>query len=260
MPAGYWVIRSYEAGPVGEKTKFWIPGERPLKSGRREKSELRKQEQNAYSAERKLARLINANCGTDWVLLGLDYSEAGMRKLEDWACAQGQDIDALDEGERADILYGAAEREMRLALRRVGRELARAGANLNYMASTSDMDGKTGEAVRVHHHLLVPADTCEIFKRKWAALGSVDWRRLDHQDDYTPIAHYIIEQVRHVPDAKKFTCSQNLTRPQPRDRVAVTDAELRIPRGAKLLHRSEYKPGAPQYIRFVLPEYRRMRE
>ena len=33
---GYWVVRTYEAGAVGEKTKFWVPGERPSKSGRRE--------------------------------------------------------------------------------------------------------------------------------------------------------------------------------------------------------------------------------
>ena len=48
---GYWVVRTYEAGAVGEKTKFWVPGERPSKSGRREKQELRKQ-QSAMRWER----------------------------------------------------------------------------------------------------------------------------------------------------------------------------------------------------------------
>ena len=41
--------------------------------------------------------------------------------------------------------------------------------------------------------------------------------------------------------------------------MALTDAELRVPRGAKLLHRNEYKPGRPQYIRYVLPEEKQHR-
>lgn len=52
---GYWVVRTYEAGAVGEKTKFWVPGERPSKSGRREKQEIKKQEQNEQSAEKSMA-------------------------------------------------------------------------------------------------------------------------------------------------------------------------------------------------------------
>ena len=68
------------------------------------------------------------------------------------------------------------------------------------------------------------------------------------------MAEYLLRQVRRVPDAKKYVTSRNLGRPQPRDRVALTDAELRIPKGGRLLHRSEYKPGRAQYIRFVLPD------
>ena len=56
---GYWVVRTYEAGAVGEKTKFWVPGERPSKSGRREKQEIKKQEQNEQSAEKSMARLLS---------------------------------------------------------------------------------------------------------------------------------------------------------------------------------------------------------
>lgn len=158
-----------------------------------------------------------------------------------------------------DAVRAAAEHALRLVLRRVKWELAKAGIALRYVAVTSDMDGDTGETVRVHHHLVVPAEAREAFAEKWAGMGGVDWSPLSGQEDYTPVAAYLIRQVRRVPDAKKYVSSRNLVRPQPRDRVALTDAELRVPRGAKLLHRNEYKPGRPQYIRYVLPEERRRR-
>ena len=249
---GYWVVRTYEAGAVGEKTKFWVPGERPSsKGGRRERNEIRKQEQNEHSAEKALARLINANFRQGDLLLGLDYSDSGLERLQAWARSQGMPLGT--EEERLDTMRSAAEHELRLLLRRVKREMARAGLDLRYIAVTSDMDGDTGERVRVHHHLIVPAEAREAFGEKWAGMGGVDWSPLSAQEDYTPVATYLIRQVRRVPDAKKYISSRNLVRPQPRDRVALTEAELRVPRGGKLLFRGEFKPGLPQYIRYVLP-------
>lgn len=259
MPEGYWVVRTYEAGNVGEKTKFWVPGRRPDKATRREKAELRKQEQNEHSAEKQLARLINENFGPGDLLMGLDYSEQGMERILEWAREKGLPVDGSEE-ERMDAVRQAAEHEMRLALRRVKRELAKEGIDLKYIAITSDMDGDTGEAVRVHHHLVVPAEAKSTFVEKWASLGSVDWEPMSDQQDYTPIAAYFIRQVRRVPDAKKYVSSRNLSRPQPKDRVVLTEAELRLPRGGELLHRNEFKPGRPQYIRYVLPDGRKRRK
>ena len=34
MAEGYWVIRSYQAGMIGEKIKYWVPGKKPSKSER----------------------------------------------------------------------------------------------------------------------------------------------------------------------------------------------------------------------------------
>lgn len=260
MAEGYWVVRTYEAGNVGEKTKFWVPGRKPARSSRREREELRKQEQNEHSAEKQLARLINENFGPGDLLVGLDYSEEGMKRLEAWASSQKEELERADEETRAELIRQAAEREMRLALRRVKRELAREGVSLKYIAITSDMDGDTGEAVRVHHHLIVPAGVRQLFAEKWAGLGSVDWEPMSDQQDYTPIAAYFIRQVRRVPDAKKYVSSRNLSRPQPKDRVVLTEAELRVPRGGELLHRSEFRPGRPQYIRYVLPDGRKRRK
>ena len=260
MKEGYWVIRTYESGAVGEKTKFWVQGLRPAsRNKRKEKSEIKKQEQNEYSAQKQIARLINANFGEgDW-LLGLDYSLEGMERLEAYIAEHPFPVPETgdEEADHMEQLRQAAEREMRLCLRRVKRELQKQAGALKYIAITSDMDGDTGEAVRVHHHLIVNREAREAFVQKWAELGGVDWSPLSGQLDYTAIAEYFIRQVRRVPDAKKYISSRNLERPQPRDRIVISDAELRVPKGGKLLFRSEFKPGRPQYIRYIIPEERR---
>lgn len=255
MKEGYWVIRTYEAGAVGEKTKFWVQGTRQSRNQRKEKSQIKKQEQNEYSAQKQMARLINANFHPGDLLLGLDYSAAGMDRLEGYIAEHPFEIEETGDAEAdhmQQIRY-AADREMRLCLRRVKRELQKTGVALKYIAITSDMDGDTGEAVRVHHHIVVNEEAREAFLQKWAELGGVNWSPLSRQYDYTPIADYLLKQVRRVPDEKKYVSSRNLIRPQPRDRAVYSDAEVRVPRGGKLLFRNEFKPGRPQYIRYVLP-------
>lgn len=263
MKQGYWVVRTYEAGIIGEKTKFWVQGERPSgKSRRKEKSEIRKQEQNEYSALKAMSRLANANFHKDDLLLGLDYSEEGLQKVIDWAKRKHPEFDTLTEEEQQDLIMESAWHEAELCLRRVAREMKKDGDELRYILLTSDMDGDTGEQVRVHHHLFVEAGTQDLFVKKWEKLGKVDWKKISKQADYTPICEYFLKQVRRIPDAKKFRSSRNLVRPQPKDRVALTDAELRVPKGGKLLFRQEYKSWSgtsyqPQYIRYIIPENKR---
>lgn len=264
MKQGYWVVRTYESGIIGEKTKFWVQGERPAgaKSRRKEKQDIRKQEQNEYSAIKRMARLLHANYQQGDLILGLDYSETGMEKITGRARKEHTDFDSATEEEQADMIWEAAWHEASLCLRRVARAMAEQGQELQYILVTSDMDGDTGERVRVHHHLIVKAGCQQLFLQKWGKLGSVDWSPISKQADYTPIAEYLIKQVRRIPDAKKFRSSRNLIRPQPKDRVVLTDAELRIPKGGKLLFRQEYRSwGAsvyqPQYIRYIIPEEKR---
>ena len=49
MKDGYWVVRTYEAGQVGEKTKYFVLGDRTRRNRRKEESSIKKQEQNEYS-------------------------------------------------------------------------------------------------------------------------------------------------------------------------------------------------------------------
>lgn len=256
MAEGYWAIRTYRAGNIGEKTKYWVPGPRPTKSRRKLKSEIKKQEQNEYSAIKRCARAINDNFGPgDW-LIGLDYSEEGLAWLMDWARGKGMGPETEDEEEFLTVQRKAAEWALENCLRRVKRELEKEGKELKYLAVTSDMDGDTGEVVRIHHHIVIPRECREAFVRKWQEMGwgTVDWAELGNQDDYLPVAEYLLRQVRKIPYAKKYKPSRNLVQPEPKDRAALTDGELRVPGGAVLLYRSEFKRGCPQYIRYILPE------
>ena len=255
MKDGYWVVRTYEAGQVGEKTKYFVLGDRTRRNRRKEESSIKKQEQNEYSAKKRLARLINANFTHGDILLGLDYSDASYKKLERSARKAAPDYDSLPEDDQLRCIREAAAQEMVNYLRRVKRALEKEGCadELKYIAITSDMDGDTKETVRVHHHLIVPASCEHIIRMKWGH-GGTYCKPLSKQEDYMPIAEYLIAQVRGTLNAKKFVSSRNLIRPQPKDRIAVSDAEIRVPRNCKLIQRAEYKRGAPQYIRYILPE------
>lgn len=250
MKDGYWIVRTYEAGPIGEKIKYWVPHKRPERNLRREQTEIKKQDQNEHSAIKRLARLLNENYGPAHELVGLDYSEEGMRRLLEESKSERE---GLGEEEQMDCLRRTAERRLRLVIRCVKRDARMEGKELKIVAVTSDMDGETGEHVRVHHHLVISREAREVFADKWAAFGGVNWKNLRREDDYLQLAEYLMEQVRRIPDAKKYISSRNLVRPRPKDRAAQSDAMLRMPKGGKLLHVGDYKPGQPQYIRYVLP-------
>lgn len=244
---GYWVIRTYRAGMVGEKIKYWVPGARPSKSERRVKSEIRKQQSNEASAEKRAARIINENFTKQDALLTLSYSDNGLKK----AC---KDIDASDPNQ----VFHAAHHQLRLWLRRVRRACKDAGVEVKSCVVTADVDGKTGEAVRVHHHVIISGQAVEIALGKWT-LGNSHWEHLYDNMDQTALAAYLLRQVRRLPDEKKYIPSRNLVIPQPQDRIAKGGAEVSVPRGGQLLHRSEFKPGMPQYIRYILPDVGQIR-
>lgn len=235
---GYWAIRTYRAGMVGEKIKYWVPGERPARSKRRLASDIRQQQRNEASAEKRMARLVHANFGRGGKLIRLSYDAENLAALG---------------GGNEDEVFRAAHHELRLWLRRARRACAAAGVELKYIALTSDVDGKTGELVRVHHHVILSAEAAEIALAKWTA-GQTHQEWLDGRPDKTELVKYLLGQVRRLPDEKKYIPSRNLEIPQPVDRIARSGAELAVPKGGMLLRRSEWCPGMPQYIRYIAPE------
>jgi len=266
---GYFVIRTYVAGDIGEKTKFFVPGKRPANNNlsRRQRNAIKKQEQNEHSAVKNLARGINANFRAGDLLLGLDYSDEGHARILKWGREHGLPVDSENEEEKRDAIWASASHELEIALRRVVRRLKKQGIELKAYYCTSDMDGKTKKQVRVHHHLVVNSETRQAFVDAWQkyGLGGVEWEALwDNQIDRTPIEKDIIDQANRIPDAKKYRHTKNIVLPAPKNRVVVTDNELLVPRGGKLIYRQEYESKGdvsdycrnyqPQYIRYITPD------
>ena len=252
MARGYWAIRTYISGCIGEKIKFWIPGEKPSKSKRKVAADIKKQEQNEKQSERNLARILNANFEAGDMLVGLDYDEESYEKLCMRAGVKPYVKRVSDA--RRDKLLLAAEEEFSLCLRRVQREAKKDGIEVKVVAVTSDMDGETGELKRVHHHVVVNREAAELFQKKWGKCRYVDFEKLRNEPDRTGLAHYLMAQRKHIDNAKAYQTTRNLIRPKGKDRIAINESELKVPRGAVLLHRSEYTVGFSQYIRYVIPE------
>lgn len=248
MKEGYYVIRTYEAGQIGEKVKFWVSGKRPQRLTKRLKSELQKQQQNDNNAVRHLARLINANfCGGD-VFAAVTFSNEGYKEL-----VRSMPSDLSPE-EKRDYIWDAAKHQLDNYLRRCRGGCKRDGIELKYIPIVSDMDGETGEPERVHFHIIAPAKALGVLKEKWK-LGSVREKKVWTEPDHYGLAKYLLDQVRRIPNAKKFSPSRNLIIPMPKDRISPSPKEkdLQAPRNASVLYRSEYKRGRPQYVRYVLP-------
>lgn len=245
---GYWAIRKWEAGPCGETIKFWVPGRKPGRLTRQAKSDIRKAAQNAASGIKQLARILNANFREGDGLLTLTYSDQSLERLK-------APLAAEDEEELRLMLWDAARKNLQNAIRRARRKAQQMGIELKYVAITADLDEHKGELrdARVHHHLIADEQSAELILKAWKD-GSANLKKLSSQPDYTPIAAYLMRQVRHVEDAKKFCCSKNLTRPQPEDRIAKTGGQIRPPKGAVLLEQGACRPGEPQYIRYILPK------
>lgn len=245
---GRWMkIRRISGRVVEESTVFVSPNSRERRGRKKGTTSARKQDENERDAVKRLSRLINCNFAHGDLLLTPKYDEEGMARLMDWAKAHQEEGHSLE-----DALVDAAEREGKNYIRRMERELEKAGVELRYILITSDMDGETGELVRPHHHIIMPRVAFEVAAKKWG-LGTVDYQILRDQDDYTPLAEYLLRQVRRrKPDARKWTSSRNLDKPV----VSQTwmdkpGRELAVEKGAKLMHRAEWEPGRPQYIRFV---------
>ena len=252
---GYWAIVTTEAGAIGEKIKYFTPGEAPPRSERKRKADLRKQRQNDGCATRRVARLIHANFpwGSGMLLL-LDYSQEGVKKL-----TGGAEYDAQD-AETWDSVYLTARHELGLFIRRCKRACKKAGIVLRYLAFTSDLrwDGKAQEYThtRIHHHLIVSPEAAEICKRCWK-LGYAGEKRMKRTADHTDLARYLMEQCRRIDESKKYMPSKTLVKPIERTpRLSSSSREVQPPKGAVLLYRSPFEVGRPQYIRYILPKWR----
>lgn len=250
---GYWVIVTHQAGRIGEKIKYWIPGKAPPRSERKRKADLRKVRQNDNNAVRRVARIMNENFQErDGSCLVLEYGPKEIKQI-----GLDHDYDPQD-AEHWDDVWDAANHQLGLFLRRCRRACRKAGVQLRYMGWTSDMrfDSKVQAKVhtRIHHHLIVNPEAEAICLQQWHH-GGCGGKRLMQQPDHTDFAQYLMDQVRRIGGRKRYIPSRNLRKPSESiPRIAPSSREVQPPKGAVLLDRAPYKPGRPQYIRYILPE------
>lgn len=249
-----WMIRRIRSGTVIEESAFPVaPNVKPRRGRRRGGTTARKQDANDRNCVRRFARVLNCNFEPGDLLLQPTWDDAAL-----YALAEGLQDGDLEE------LRERAEHALSLFLRRLGRELKKTGIELRAVWLTSDMDGDTGEVVRIHHHVIVKAEGLRMEDGElWAGSrrmdeiwgrGRVDWKPLQHQEDYSQLAAYLMRQVRRRPDARKYSCTRNLKKPVlVSERIVWRVRELKVPKGGRLLHRDAWEPGMPQYIRYTAP-------
>lgn len=239
------MIRRYQAGDVVEQSSFWISkNAKPRNSRKKGNTSQRKQDANGRAAVKRLARDINGNFGHGDFLLTNKYDEPGLDRIN------------RDPKE--------AKHQLKLFTDRLRDAVTKAGFKFKWIGITAEIDGDTGEVVRLHHHIIVSGDafhlenkTMYVGDRKlddiWG-FGTVDWQPMKHQKDYTPLALYLCRQAKCKANEKKWSCSRNLKKPDVKEKFS-TPHELRVPAGAIVLEKGPYDPTiGTQYIRYLLPK------
>ena len=233
------------ANGVVERTRFAVGDNTAEHRGWRKAREnpytQEKQEENQRLEVRKLARIMNCNLDSSGFLVTLNYTETAYGKL----FAEMEEDQILEESNHQAALF----------LRRLKRK---AGDGLKSVYASSDRerneDGEL-EPARIHIHLVIMGATVEQIRDSWSHGDCTDVRSIyEHQEDYTPLAVYILEQVRWRSGKKRYNCSRNMEKPKVYDRVIVGDAgdEIRVQPGAKVLDRSAHTEGTVvQYVRYL---------
>lgn len=205
------------SGRTVEVRRCWMAVKRTAarRGMRVSKSGLRKISANEQEAVKRLAREINCNFsgGDLWVTLSYDNEHL-------------PDSMESAKGEREKFLR---------TLRRKYKKAT--STELRYIIATSGKDSKTGEPVRLHHHLLLPRDCEELIRGLWPSEDDVCVRHLDNRGDYTGVARYIVSNTDTGEDGgkKRYTCSKNLKKPVYTEPVEVREDErVRIPRDCSL--------------------------
>lgn len=240
---GMYMITKITSGSVVERRKAYV-GRRPSRRGARIKgaSSEKKQENNRQQAILALARTLNCNYANGDGYLTLSFTDEALI-----ACG--------------GTLAGA-RKAGRKFLDRVAYRMKKHGKVLKWVIVPSEMDGETGEVVRVHVHVVISGHGLRLedgvfwlYGEKlddvWGN-GTVDVQILRRQKDYYPLARYLILQARGVADEKKYSVSRNMVKPKVEHLYTWSPAPLRVPAGASALPGTRYDPEAGvNFVRYI---------
>lgn len=240
---GMYMITKIISGSVVERRKTYV-GRRPTRRGARIKgaSSEKKQENNRQQAILTLARTLNCNYSHGDGYLTLSFADEALA-----ACG--------------GTLEGA-KKAGRKFLDRVGYRMKKHGEVLKWVMVPSELDGETGELVRVHIHAVISGHGLRLedgvfylydekLEDVWGN-GEVDVQILRRQKDYYPLARYLIMQARGVADEKKYSVSRNMVKPRVEHLYTYSPAPLRVPAGASALPGTRYDPEAGvNFVRYI---------
>lgn len=209
---------------------------RPRPRGkRRGRSAAAQIERNFQEAIKRLARALNCNFQGGDLFLSLKYDDA-----------------------RLPASKAEAKREARNFIRRIARAYAKATGNkLRWALVTADRSSKTGEPVRLHHHVVMDAVAWELIAAHWPA-DQFSYRRLDGSGDYTGVARYMLLNSGYERGRRNWSTSQGLEKPVFTAPEPVKGlGSFQVPKGARIVER-EVREDADSgfraaYIRYVLP-------
>lgn len=249
---------------VVERTRFYVGDTARPRTGKKNASTPRKQEANKNRAIHVLGRLLNNNFSQGDMAVELTFDGKSFRALRSAAYAK------LEKGAREkkeikrDAIWAAAKKEGEAFIRR----LRKAGASeLRYVMVPSDMDGSTGEEVRVHLHLILSGDSFRL-EAKQLTVGGMSLENIWGKGlvlyeflrggSYNKMAAYLLRQTREQPNRKKYTCSRNLEQIEPEEWITTLTPSEDFPT-PKGYCREEWQGGdsdrrAMQYARYV-PEF-----
>lgn len=240
---GLYMVTKIVSGNVVERRKTRIT-RRPAKRGGRVRgnSSEKKLVGNREYAKLALARTINCNMTPGDLWLTAKFDETGLEA-----------IGGNFEG---------ARKAGRKFIDRLVYRMKKLGIVCKWFLAASEIDGETGELVRPHVHIIITGEGFSIREKRlyfgeelvddiWG-LGTVDWQPLRHQQDYYPLASYLVNQARGVADEKKWTCSRNMKKPKVTREIVTSGGQLRVPAGAVELPGTRYDPEKGQnYVRYI---------
>ncbi len=252
MVEGKYMMRKITAGEVVEISCFKVGNATKPRSKRKKgTSTFRKQDENDRDAVKRLARTINGNFGPADYWLTPHYDQKRMNKL-----LKKLETNGLEA--TPDNIRDEAVSELGRCLRRVKRDMDADKVPFRYIKATADIDGDTGEYVRPHHHLIVNKEAYDYIMKHWPK-EEFDCKPLKDQKDYTPMAIYIIRQVRRQPDGKKFSPSRNLKKPEIEETIINVKKLMKAPPGAKVMEASYDADKPVQYMRYIKAENKKKR-
>lgn len=202
---------------------------------RRGKSKLRQIERNLAEAVLRLARILNANFRGGDLFLTLKYNDERLP-------ATREDADRI-----AGNFMDRAVRAYKKAT----------GKKLRWVLVTADRSSRTGEPVRLHHHIVMDPLAWELIAKHWPE-DQFSYRRLDGKGNYLAVAIYMIKNAGYRRGHRTWRSSKGLEKPVFSTPVPVKQAgSYRIPSEAKDVYKqikSDDESGFyAAYIRYVMP-------